>query len=60
MRGRGGRQNEFLVFVNNLPVRLNQYGLKEIFQKAGQVCDTYIPNRRGWKSQGRFGFVWFR
>ena len=53
------RPMEFSVFVNNLPVRLDQYGLKGIFQKAGKVCDTYIPNRRVRRSQGRFGFVRF-
>jgi len=46
------------VFVGNIPLRLDHYGLKEIFMKAGYVCDTYIPIRRS--RQGRFGFVRFR
>ena len=53
------RHKEFLVFVSNLPPRLDQYGLQGIFQKAGRVCDSYIPNRRSRKSQVRFGFVQF-
>jgi len=49
---------EFSVFVGNLPVRLDYFGLKGVFLKAGHVCDTYIPFKRSGK--GRFGFVRFR
>ena len=43
-----GKSNykEYTVFVANLPDDLDQYGLKGIFKKAGQVSDTYIPRSR--------------
>ena len=49
---------EFSVFVGNIPGRMDQYGLKGIFMKAGYVCDTFIPFKRS--RRGRFGFVRFR
>ena len=50
---------EYTVFVDNLPEDLDQYGLKGIFKKAGQVSDTYIPRRRSGRKAHRFGFVRF-
>ena len=43
-----GKSNykEYTVFVANLPDDLDQYGLKGVFKKAGQVSDTYIPRSR--------------
>ena len=64
-RGRGRefkseRGREFSVFVHNLPWKLDHYGLKGIFQRAGRVCDTYIPARKGRLGPGKYGFVRFR
>jgi len=36
-----GRQ-EFTVFINNIPEKIDQYGLKDTFQKVGKVSDAYI------------------
>jgi len=36
---RTSKSQEFTVFVDNLPENLDQYGLKGIFKKAGQVED---------------------
>ena len=52
-----GKHQEASVFVRNLPVNLDKFGLKGIFQKIGRVWDSFIPRRREWSSQGRFGFV---
>jgi len=53
-----GKLKEFSVFVRNLLVNLDKFGLKGIFQKIGRVWDSYIPRRNGWSSQGWFGFVY--
>jgi len=50
----------FSVFVNNLPLELDQYGLRGIFRNAGQVSSIYIHPRRFRKDNSRFGFVRFR
>lgn len=48
---------EFSVFVDNLPINLDKYGLKGIFSRAGKVSDVYIPLRVGRRTERRFGFV---
>ena len=53
------RRQEFSVFINNIPERLDQHGLKGIFQKAGKVSDTYIPEGKVDRSRKRYGFVLF-
>ncbi|KAJ8428190.1 hypothetical protein Cgig2_033128 [Carnegiea gigantea] len=45
-KGHNVGQREFPIFVNNIPEEIDQYGLKGIFQKAGRICDVYIPHRR--------------
>ena len=57
----GNKRNhkEYTVFVANLPDDLDQYGLKGVFKKAGQVSDTYIPRSRSGRNAYRFGFVRF-
>lgn len=52
-------QQEFSVFINNLPHDLDKHGLKGIFRRAGRVSDSYIPFRRSRRSSSRFGFVRF-
>ncbi|KAJ8447085.1 hypothetical protein Cgig2_022814 [Carnegiea gigantea] len=60
MEDNGRPQKEFSVFVQNIPEKLDQYGLKGIFRKASIVRDAYIPARRS-KCTGRhYGFVRFR
>ena len=58
-RGVRERKKEFSVFVFNLPRLLDKYGLYGIFQKAGRVCDTYIPIQSVRKAKRRYGFVTF-
>lgn len=52
-------QKEFSVFVQNIPEKLDQHGLKGIFRKAGIVKDVYIPTRRGKTTGRRYGFLRF-
>ena len=59
VKERKSNSKEFTVFVDNLPEDLDQYGLKGIFKKAGQVSDAYIPRRRSGRKAHRFGFVRF-
>ena len=58
-RGRH-RKEELSVFVLNLPRLLDKYGLFGIFQRAGQVYDTYIPRQHNRKDGRKYGFVRFR
>ena len=48
------------MFITNIPEKLDQFGLKGIFQKAGIVSDAYIPQRKLGRSRKRFGFVRFQ
>ncbi|KAJ8422483.1 hypothetical protein Cgig2_017611 [Carnegiea gigantea] len=52
-----GERREYSVFVYSLPTELDRHGLQGIFQRAGQVIDTYIPQRKTRRSNVRFGFV---
>jgi len=52
-------RREVSVFVSNIPERLDKYGLKGLFSKAGKVSDVYIPMGRRKGSGRRFGFVRF-
>jgi len=45
------------VYVNNIPVTLDIFGLKGIFNRAGRVLDSYIPKRRMRGARARYGFV---
>jgi len=51
-------RERFAVFVDNLSLNLDKYGLKGIFQKVGNVNDSYMPSKLG-RSRKRFGFVRF-
>ena len=53
-------RREVSVFVSNIPDRLDKYGLKGLFSRAGRVSDVYIPMGRRKGSGRRFGFVRFR
>jgi len=59
-RGRISSRNEVLVFVPNIPVNIDKYGLRGIFSRAGRVSDVYISAGRIRGSGERFGFVRFR
>jgi len=50
---------EFSVFISNIPEKLDKYGLKGIFNKAGKVSDVYIPEGKVTASRRRYGFVRF-
>ena len=56
---RGFRRNEVSVYVNNLSAKLDKFGLKGIFCKAGRVMDSYIPVGRKMGASPRYGFVRF-
>jgi len=58
-KGAKSYQKEYTVFVANLPSNLDQYGLKGVFRKVGQVSDSYIPRRRSGRNAYWFGFVRF-
>ena len=49
----------FTVFVDNLPQNLDRFGLKGIFNRGGNVSDSYIPSKVG-RLRTRFGFVRFQ
>ena len=59
MNGGRTRKHEYSIFVLNLPRLLDRYGLFGIFQKAGNISDTYIPSSSNMKDRRRFGFVRF-
>ena len=50
---------EFTVFVSNLPYCIDRYRLKGVFNRAGQVSDAHIPQRRSQGRNARYGFVRF-
>ena len=52
-------RKEFTVFISNLPDKLDKYGLKGIFTKAGKVSDVYIPEGKSGGLRRRYGFVRF-
>ena len=45
--------------MSNLSVKLDRFGLKGVFHKAGKVIDTYIPVGRTGFTRRRYGFVRF-
>ncbi|KAK9292931.1 hypothetical protein L1049_020913 [Liquidambar formosana] len=47
------------VFVDNLPVRMNQFWLRNIFSWYRNVVDAFIPNKRRKGVNSRFGFIRF-
>ena len=49
-------RKEFSVFISNLPDKLDKYGLKGIFIKAGKVSDVYIPKGKSVRSRRRYCF----
>ena len=51
------RRRDYIVFVDNIPPRLDKFALKGIFQKVGKLSDSYIPIRKGSRSKRRYGFV---
>jgi len=57
-KDRSLKRRSFSVFVDNLPHNIDSYGLKGIFRKARNVCDSYIPSKLG-RTGKRLGFVTF-
>jgi len=53
-------KQEFSVHITNLPAKLDRFGLKGIFRRAGTVRDAYIPQRKRDRWGRRFGFVRFQ
>jgi len=47
------------IYVNNLPQKLDKYGLRGIFSSIGEVVDSYIPRRIRIDARPRYGFVRF-
>lgn len=52
-----GVRREHIIFVENLPPKLDVHGLKGIFKRAGKVNDAYIPMKKGRRNNTRYGFV---
>jgi len=57
---KGPKEKEFTVFINNLPQNLDRFGLKGIFQRAGEVKHAYIPASCIRRKNGKYGFVRFK
>jgi len=53
-----GLSDGFSIFIDNIPLNLDQFGLRGIFRKAGRVKDSYIPKNQR-RSLRRYGFVRF-
>jgi len=53
------KHQELLVFISNLPLNLNLYRLRGIFQRAAKVNHSYIPARRSPRNHPKFGYVGF-
>jgi len=49
----------FSIFIDNLPIDLDNLGLKKLFGSFGEVVDVYILNKVGRKSDWKYGFVIF-
>ncbi|GMP34513.1 hypothetical protein CsSME_00007349 [Camellia sinensis var. sinensis] len=58
-RGHGGCADVFTIFVDNLPNSVSPKGLYNLFNKFGVVQDVFIPYKRRWTTDTRFGFVTF-
>ncbi|KAK8544296.1 hypothetical protein V6N13_034658 [Hibiscus sabdariffa] len=52
------RKGIITLFVNNLPPFLHWSGLKQVFERQGDVVDSFIANKLD-RSGRRFGFVRF-
>ena len=49
----------FSIFIDNLPIDLDNLGLKKLFSSFGEVVDVYILNKVGRKSDRKYGFIIF-
>ena len=58
-RERVESRGEFSVYVKNVPLSLDKFGLAGIFQKVGKVSDVYIPLKHGTTFRRGFAFVRF-
>lgn len=56
---RGNQERTFSICIDNLPVDLDNLGLKNLFSDYGVVMDAYVPNKVGRRSGRKYGFVRF-
>ncbi|KAJ8440234.1 hypothetical protein Cgig2_023999 [Carnegiea gigantea] len=56
---RGNQDRTFSIFIDNLPVDLDNLGLKTLFSGYGVVMDAYVPDKVGRMSGRKYGFVRF-
>ncbi|KAJ8430678.1 hypothetical protein Cgig2_033834 [Carnegiea gigantea] len=54
---RGNQTQIFSIFIDNLPINLDNLGLKQLFSSYGEVVDVYIPSKVGRKSGQKYGFI---
>jgi len=53
-------KQDFSVFITNIPEKLDKFGLKGIFKRAGTVRDAYIPQGKEDRFGRNYGFVRFQ
>ncbi|KAJ8449199.1 hypothetical protein Cgig2_027201 [Carnegiea gigantea] len=56
---RGNQMQIFSLFIDNLPIDLDNLGLEKLFSSYGEIVDVYIPSKVGRKSGRKYGFIRF-
>jgi len=56
---RGNWTRIFSLFIDNLPIDLDNLGLKKLFSSHGEIVDVYIPSKVGRKSGRKYVFIRF-
>ena len=58
-KSNGNQTRIFSLFIDNLPIGLDNLGLKKLFSSHGEIVDVYIPSKVGRKSGRKYGFIRF-
>ena len=56
---RGNQDQIFSIFIDNLPVDLDNLDLKTLFSGYGVIMDAYVPNKFGRRSGRKYRFMRF-
>lgn len=54
------RQNNFSLFVSNLPAEIPKIEVEAMFYRVGRIIDVFIPSYRNTGKHRGFGFVRFK
>ncbi|KAE9444696.1 hypothetical protein C3L33_23406, partial [Rhododendron williamsianum] len=57
---RSDKMNVISVYVDNLPYEMDKVWLHQLFRGYSEVVDVYIPNKRSFRFNTKFGFVRFK